>query len=85
MGIAVILRMTVFSRLSAYINNALMNANLFALGLVFFIFGLFNLIFVGFFKTAYKFAKRLLSYIIISFLTFVSYKKSINRFEEIDL
>lgn len=70
MGIAVILRMTVFSRSEVYITNALMNANFFALGVAFLIFGLFNAIFVGgFFKTAYKFAKPFVTYIIVCFLT----------------
>ena len=70
MGIAVVLRMTVFCQASAYRNNALMNANGFALGLAWFIFGLFNAVFVGgFFKTAYKFARPFVTYIILAFLT----------------
>ncbi len=128
MGIATVLRMTVFSEVAAYKTNQLMNANFFALGLAFVIFGLFNLIFVGgFFKTAYKFGKPFVTYIIGCFavigigealhhfpgmeflnvfgtqclisqilllvsgilcfavLTFISYKKSCNRFEKIDL
>lgn len=70
MALAVILRMTVFSEVSAYRTNALMNANCFALGLAFLIFGQFNAVFVGgYFKTAYKFGRPFVSYIIISFLT----------------
>lgn len=70
MEAAVILRMTVFENASVYRTNALMNANPFALGLAFCIFGLFNLIFVGgFFKTAYKFGKPFVLYIICSFVT----------------
>ena len=69
MTICVILRMTVFSQSVVYRSNALMNANLFALGMAFIIFGLFNLIFVGgFFKTAYKFARPFVSFIIAAFL-----------------
>ena len=69
MAIAVVLRMTVFSQSTVYLNNALMNANLFALGMALVIFGLFNLVFVGgFFKTAYKFARPFVTYIILSFL-----------------
>ncbi len=69
MAAAVILRMTVFADSPVYRANALMNANLFALGAAFFIFGLFNLIFAaGFFKTAYKFARPFVTYIIIAFL-----------------
>jgi len=70
MGIIVVLRMTVFVNSDIYRSNALMNANGFALGLAFFIFGLFNLVFVGgFFKTAYKFGPPFLAYIILAFLT----------------
>lgn len=69
MAIATVLRMTVMSGAQAYRHNALMNANLFALGMALLIFGLFNLIFVGgFFRTAYKFAKPFVTYIIVAFL-----------------
>lgn len=70
MGITVIFRMTILSEATAYRTNALMNANCFALGLAFFIFGLFNAVFVGgFFKTAYKFARPFVAYIVLCFLT----------------
>jgi len=70
MGFAVALRMTVLVEAKAYVANALMNANFFALGLAFFMFGLFNAVFVGgFFKTAYKFGKPFVSYIVLAFLT----------------
>lgn len=128
MAIAVMIRMTFLSESVIYKANALMNANFFALGLAFFIFGLFNAVFVGgFFKTAYKFARPFVAYIILAFttvgigealhyfpglqvlnafgtehlslqllllafgilafllLTYVSYRKSCRRFEEIDL
>ena len=53
MAVAVVVRMTVLADAPVYRSNALMNANLFALGMAFVGFGLFNLIFVGgFFKTA---------------------------------
>lgn len=69
MAIVTVLRMTVMSGVQAYRHNALMNANLFALGMALLIFGLFNLIFVGgFFRTAYKFAKPFVTYIIVAFL-----------------
>ena len=69
MALAVSVRMTALSQAGPYVNNALMNANFFALGMAFFIFGLFNAIFVaGFFKTAYKFAKPFVVYIIVMFL-----------------
>ena len=69
MSIAVILRITVFAGAQVYITNKLMNANFFALGTAFFIFALFNSVFVGgFFKTAYKFGWPFVTYIIVSFL-----------------
>ena len=69
MLVAVILRMTAFVDSPVYRSNALMNANLFALGCAFFIFGLFNWIFVsGFFKTAYKFGRPYVTHIIVTFL-----------------
>ena len=69
MALATIIRMTVLSDSLVYRSNALMNANPFALGAAFFIFGLFNWIFVsGFFKTAYKFGRPFVIYIIVGFL-----------------
>ena len=69
MGIAVICRMTVLSEAAAYRNNALMNANGFALGLAFFLFGAFNTVFVGgFFKTAYDLGKPFILYTVLAFL-----------------
>lgn len=69
MAIATILRMTVLTDAVAYRNNAMMNANLFALGIALFIFGLFNLIFIGgFFKTAYKFGKPFVIHIVVTFV-----------------
>ncbi len=69
MTTSVILRMTVFSEAVVYRSNTLMNANLFALGMACVIFGLFNRIFVGgFFKTAYKFARPFVSFVIAAFL-----------------
>lgn len=62
-------RMTVLSDSPVYRSNALMNANPFALSMALLIFGLFNLVFLkGFFKTAYKFGKPFVSYIIIAFI-----------------
>jgi len=70
MALAVILRMTVFSQSAVYRSNALMNANFFALGMACVLFGLFNLIFVGgFFRTAYKFARPFVAFVIAAFLT----------------
>lgn len=69
MAIATLLRMTVLLNADIYRNNFMMNANLFAVGAAFVIFGLFNLIFVGgFFKTAYKLGKPFLIYMIVAFV-----------------
>ena len=69
MLLSVLLRMTVLSSAQAYLSNALMNANLFAAGAAFVVFGLFNLIFVGgFFKTAYGIGKPFVAYIVAAFL-----------------
>ena len=70
MAVCAVLRMTVFVSAAPYVNNALMNANLFALAGALVIFALFNLIFVcGFYKTAYKLGKPFVTYIIAAFLT----------------
>ena len=70
MAVSVILRMTVFSGSAVYRSNALMNANFFALGAACVIFGPFNGIFVrGFFKTTYKFARPLVLFVVVAFLS----------------
>lgn len=69
MGAVTLCRMTLFADAAVYRANALMNANGFALGMAFVIFGLFNLVFAGgFFKTAYKFTGPFITYIILAFL-----------------
>lgn len=69
MIIPVALRMTVMVDLDVYRSNVLMNANMFALGGAFIVFGLFNSIFVGgFFKTAYRTGKPFIIYIIAVFI-----------------
>ena len=69
MALPVLLRMTVLSEAAVYRGNALMNANLFALGGACLLFGLFNWIFVGgFFKTAYQLGGPFLRYLIAAFL-----------------
>ena len=47
MAIAMVIRMTVFVNSPVYLQNTLMNANPFALGLAFLMFGLFNFIFIA--------------------------------------
>ena len=69
MVVAVLIRATALADSPVYRSNALMNANGFALGAAFFIYGLFNWIFVGgFFKTAYKFGRPFVIHIIVTFL-----------------
>ncbi len=69
MAVSVIVRMTVLADAPAYRSNALMNANFFALGMAFVIFGLFNSVFVGgFFRTAYKFGSPFVGFIIAAFV-----------------
>ena len=69
MAVAVAVRMTVLSHAAVYRNNALMNANLFALGMALLIFGVFNFVFVsGFFRTGYKFGRPFVTYIVVGFL-----------------
>lgn len=67
-SVPVLVRMTVLSEAAVYRHNVLMNANLVYLGFVLLILGLFNLIFLGgFFKTAYKFAKPFVTFIVAAF------------------
>lgn len=69
MAALTVLRMTVFSASPAYVNNVMMLATPVYLGFVLLIFGEFNSIFiVGFFKTAYNFAKPFVLFIIVSLL-----------------
>ena len=69
MAALTLLRMTLLADAPVYTQNPLMNANSFFLGVVLLLFGLFNLVFVaGFFKTAYKFARPFVTYIIVCFL-----------------
>lgn len=68
MAVCVIIRMTAWKDAAVYRSNVLMNANFFALGAAFFLFGLFNCIFVGgFFKTAYKLGRPFLLYMTAAF------------------
>ena len=69
MAVVTIIRMTVLADAEVYTANALMNANLFFLGMALVIFGLFNMVFIGgFFKTAYKLSP-FIPYIIAAFVT----------------
>lgn len=69
MTLIAVLRMTVFADSPVYRENALMNANGFALGTAFVLFGLFNAIFVGgFFRTVYRIRKPFIIYIVVNFV-----------------
>ena len=69
MTLIAVLRMTVFADSPGYRENALMNANGFALGTAFVLFGLFNAIFVGgFFRTVYRIGKPFIIYIVVNFV-----------------
>ena len=66
---AALIRMTALADSAVYRSNAMMNANLFAVGGALLLFGLFNLIFLyGFFRTAYKMGKPFVLYCVVSFL-----------------
>ena len=70
MALSVIVRMTALKSVPAYLNNALMNANPFALAAAFFLFGLFNLVFVGgFFRTVYKLGRPFVTYSVLAFVS----------------
>ena len=69
MTLIAVLRMTMFADSPVYRENALMNANGFALGTAFVLFGLFNAIFVGgFFRTVYRIGKPFIIYIVVNFV-----------------
>ena len=80
MLLVTLIRMTALSDAPVYRANALMTANLFALGMALVIFGLFNLIFVGgFFRTAYKQGRPFVIYILAAFLT-ISFAEALHHF-----
>lgn len=68
MAVLTLVRMTALADAAIYRQNALMNANPFFLGAALFLFGLFNVIFLGgFFKTGYKLGKYFVIYIAAAF------------------
>lgn len=69
MTVAVVIRMTLLSDAAPYRENALMNANLFALGMALLIFALFNAVFLGgFFRTGYALTKPFIVYGALAFV-----------------
>ncbi|MGN0404361.1 MAG: ABC-2 transporter permease [Bariatricus sp.] len=80
MFVSVLVRMTVFSDSPVYRGNALMNANLFALGMALVLFGVFNLVFIGsFFRTGYKTGRPFITYIVICFIM-IGVSESLHHF-----
>ena len=64
-----IVRMTALSDAAPYVNNAMMNANLYYVGYCLIVFALFNIVFFrGFYKTGYYFGKPFVAFIVVSFL-----------------
>ncbi len=85
MAVSAVIRMTLLSDAAVYRNNALMNANPFALAMALLIFGLFNLIFVrGFFRTAYRIARSFVFFIIAAFVT-IGIAESLHYFPGLDV
>lgn len=69
MAVLTVIRMTLLGDAQPYVNNAMMNANPVFLGYAVLVFALFNGVFVGpFFRTAYKFGKPFVTFIVLSFL-----------------
>ena len=67
-----LIRMTFTYDVGVYVQNALMSANLVFLGFVLLIFAIFNWVFIGgFFKTAYKYGKPFVSFIVLCFLVII--------------
>lgn len=85
----VILRGTLLGNNPVYLSNPMMGADLFALSSAFFIFALFNLIFVGgFFRTAYNIGKPFLFYDLSAFTVvgsgeIISHLSFMKRFDDL--
>ena len=63
------LRMTVMAHAAAYVSNPMMDANLVYLAYAAVVFALFNAVFLGgFFRTAYKFGKPFIVFIVAAML-----------------
>lgn len=70
MAVCTLVRMTLLVDAPVYLQNALMTANPFFLGMALLIFGLFNVIFVGgFFTTSYAIGKPFVIFTVATFLT----------------
>lgn len=68
-AVLTVVRMTLMADAAPYRNNPMMNANQAYLGYILLVFALFNTVFLaGFFKTAYKFGKPFVLFIITAFV-----------------
>lgn len=64
-----LMRMIWMTKAAPYVTNPMMNANQFYLACILLVFAIFNTVFLcGFFKTAYKFGKPFVLFIIITFI-----------------
>ena len=64
-----LVRMLLMADATPYKTNVMMNANQYYLAFILLVFTLFNVVFLGgFFKTAYKFGKPFVAFIVLSFL-----------------
>ncbi len=64
-----LLRMIFLNKAGPYVENPMMNANQAYLAYLLLVFALFNTLFLcGFFKTAYKFGRPFVSFIVVSFI-----------------
>ncbi len=85
MLMATLIRMTALANSTIYRENALMNANLFALGAALIAFGIFNTVFLGgFFKTAYNLGKPFITYIIAVFF-FIGLAEALHYFPGLEI
>lgn len=67
--ILTLVRMLLMADAAPYKTNVMMNANQYYLAFILLVFTLFNVVFLGgFFKTAYKFGKPFVAFIVLSFL-----------------
>ena len=69
MCLLTVLRLTVLRGAAAYVNNALLAANLTFLGLALVIFAMYNIVFLGgFFRTAYRLGRPFVAFIVVTML-----------------
>ena len=74
------LRMAFLPNAAPYVSNPMMNANQAFLAYILLTFALFNCVFLcGFFKTAYKFGKPFIFFLIVSFV-FVGAAEAVHHF-----